>query len=294
MKTEEIIAISIASLIVFIVVFLIVRRVILAKKVRENSTLYKCLLELNERYNFALLRSTYKYTHRCNSKRQLDYFNFDKYFRQIVENNLSYFSELLQKCELNVKLKKDYNTDCQNLLNNYKGIEDDAKKYKVPYNFWSNYEETLFASARLNPVTEFVVEMHVTYTSPQGRNSYYNDAFFNEQNVQNCISEINRQKLLKLEREKYEQEKIAERERKKALRPIHEVERSKLTKKLRYEILERDGYKCVLCGRTVKDGAILHIDHITPISKGGKTIPENLRTLCSDCNLGKSDKLPSN
>ncbi|MBQ6207631.1 MAG: HNH endonuclease, partial [Oscillospiraceae bacterium] len=24
--------------------------------------------------------------------------------------------------------------------------------------------------------------------------------------------------------------------------------------------------------------------------KGGKTVPENLRTLCDQCNLGKSDK----
>ena len=31
----------------------------------------------------------------------------------------------------------------------------------------------------------------------------------------------------------------------------------------------------------------LAIDHIKPVSKGGKTIPSNLRVLCADCNLGK-------
>lgn len=35
----------------------------------------------------------------------------------------------------------------------------------------------------------------------------------------------------------------------------------------------------------------LHVDHIMPISKGGKTEPSNLRTLCIDCNLGKGAKI---
>lgn len=69
-------------------------------------------------------------------------------------------------------------------------------------------------------------------------------------------------------------------------------ERNKLTKSLRYDILKRDGFKCQICGRTAQDDNVkLHVDHIIPVSKGGKTIPSNLRTLCQDCNLGKSNKL---
>ncbi len=33
----------------------------------------------------------------------------------------------------------------------------------------------------------------------------------------------------------------------------------------------------------------MHADHITPWSKGGKTIPENCKLLCADCNRRKSD-----
>ena len=59
---------------------------------------------------------------------------------------------------------------------------------------------------------------------------------------------------------------------------------------LRYNILQRDGFRCVLCGRGREDGVKLHVDHIVPVSKGGRTVSDNLRTLCEDCNLGKSDK----
>ena len=54
--------------------------------------------------------------------------------------------------------------------------------------------------------------------------------------------------------------------------------------------MKRDGFRCVICGRTAEDGVKLHVDHIKPISKDGLTVPDNLRTLCQDCNLGKSDK----
>lgn len=62
---------------------------------------------------------------------------------------------------------------------------------------------------------------------------------------------------------------------------------------LRYEVLKRDGFRCINCGRSpaTEVGVELHVDHIHPWSKGGKTVIENLQTLCSDCNLGKSDKI---
>ena len=68
-------------------------------------------------------------------------------------------------------------------------------------------------------------------------------------------------------------------------------ERNKMTLKLREYIKERDNYTCQCCGRYMPDGCGLHIDHIIPISKGGKTEPDNLQVLCSICNLKKSDKI---
>jgi hypothetical protein len=62
---------------------------------------------------------------------------------------------------------------------------------------------------------------------------------------------------------------------------------------LRYKVLCRDHFKCVICGRSpAKDhSVVLHVDHIIAWSKGGQNIEENLRTLCLECNLGKGDKI---
>ncbi len=68
--------------------------------------------------------------------------------------------------------------------------------------------------------------------------------------------------------------------------------KSKEWRALRVKALNNQGRKCCLCGRSPKDGIVLHVDHIKPRSK----YPElelklrNLQILCEDCNLGKSNK----
>lgn len=59
----------------------------------------------------------------------------------------------------------------------------------------------------------------------------------------------------------------------------------------RLKVLNRDSFRCVFCGKSPATdlGTKLHLDHIKPFSKGGKSTIENLQTLCEECNLGKSD-----
>jgi hypothetical protein len=61
--------------------------------------------------------------------------------------------------------------------------------------------------------------------------------------------------------------------------------------KLRFKVLQRDHFKCCSCGASPakNHGIELHIDHIIPWSNGGETEIGNLQTLCSKCNLGKSN-----
>lgn len=58
-----------------------------------------------------------------------------------------------------------------------------------------------------------------------------------------------------------------------------------------WEVLARDKWKCLSCGRTTREnGVLLEVDHIIPRSKGGTDDISNLQTLCKKCNIGKSNK----
>lgn len=69
-----------------------------------------------------------------------------------------------------------------------------------------------------------------------------------------------------------------------------ENQRKLMTQELRNSIIERDGCICKICGKKCQRQEI-EIDHIQPISKGGKTTYSNLQVLCSKCNRQKSNKL---
>ncbi len=68
-------------------------------------------------------------------------------------------------------------------------------------------------------------------------------------------------------------------------------QRKLMTPQLKEQIKRRDNYTCQICGKYMPDGVGLHIDHIIPVAKGGKSIPSNLQVLCSKCNGSKSSKI---
>ncbi|MFC5353567.1 HNH endonuclease [Azospirillum himalayense] len=63
-------------------------------------------------------------------------------------------------------------------------------------------------------------------------------------------------------------------------------------KELRYKALQKHGARCMCCGATPQDGAVMHVDHIKPRSRFPDLELEftNCQILCAACNLGKSNK----
>lgn len=63
--------------------------------------------------------------------------------------------------------------------------------------------------------------------------------------------------------------------------------RKPISKKLRFEVFRRDGFRCRYCGANPID-APLEVDHVIPVSAGGKNGIDNLVSACFPCNRGKA------
>jgi len=65
--------------------------------------------------------------------------------------------------------------------------------------------------------------------------------------------------------------------------------RKAISKKIRFEVFKRDSFTCQYCGKKAPD-IVLEVDHIEPVSKGGRNDFLNLISSCRECNSGKSDR----
>jgi len=110
---------------------------------------------------------------------------------------------------------------------------------------------------------------------PNGLYFYDNDTSIMDAKI-NVMSFVLNLSTVELKVKKYKPIKIKSKINKNHLRPRD-----------RHAILKRDNFKCKLCGKSTSDGIKLEVDHIIPISKGGKNKANNLQTLCDKCNLGK-------
>jgi hypothetical protein len=70
-------------------------------------------------------------------------------------------------------------------------------------------------------------------------------------------------------------------------RYVDRLAKRRIPDRIRAAVLLRDGARCRRC----RTALYLEVDHIIPVSKGGKTEESNLQTLCRRCNRRKWKKL---
>ena len=71
---------------------------------------------------------------------------------------------------------------------------------------------------------------------------------------------------------------------------LREFQKTKLTVRFsRGNVYLRDNCQCQYCGADI-DRKEATLDHVVPVSKGGKSVWENCTTACGPCNSAKSDK----
>lgn len=72
---------------------------------------------------------------------------------------------------------------------------------------------------------------------------------------------------------------------------LKEYQKPKRTLRLtKRNIFLRDQYHCQYCGHDVKDRDAT-VDHVTPLSLGGRATWQNLATACKPCNYRKANRL---
>ncbi|MBQ3210221.1 MAG: HNH endonuclease [Oscillospiraceae bacterium] len=234
--------------------------------VKQTSSKCHDLFLINKRYSFHELEKEYTLSKFVNSKSQFDHFDSFGFLVDDISKNLFWAESLLKKASENRKWSKEYWAEVKQIKNTADVVIQSCGM-SVPR--YTKIEDELFNKLLLSHSTDVSIHVVVIYITPKGRHHYRNEAVYDEHDIRAAI------------------DKAKNREQKKAER---KDQRSLMTPTLRYKILQRDGFRCVLCGASRNDGAILEVDHIIPVSKGGLTTESNLRTLCRECNRGKSDK----
>lgn len=237
----------------------------------STSQLIQSLLKLNVQYKFCNeIQKQYTRVKELPTKQKFDKYNCEELFDCVVNNEYHDFINVARKLQENCQKYEKYRYQVE-LLQATK--EEVISQSHIPYVSFKRIENKLFKQYQLTPIIFCEIVCIATYTSPQGRNHYSKYISHSVFEVEKRYQEL--QQIIAHKNSVQEQKKR---------------ERAKMSDSLRYDILRRDGFRCQICGRTQEDGVKLHVDHIVPIAKGGKTVKSNLRTLCDQCNLGKRDK----
>ncbi len=233
------------------------------RRLKETSPLLQQLRELNRTFEstFHKISTSYKFVKHNTSKRLFDRTNYNRLFQDYYNENEFWILGIVKMARENREHLPAYKKRSMQLYEDYFSTKKEG--------WFSKRERELFYDCLLRPTTEVFFIVRSEYVSPTGRNRYFNEREYG-------VKQVEKAKRLKEAQEEFKKAK--------------NNERSKMTDSLRYDVMKRDGFRCVLCGATAAEGAVLHVDHIRPVSKGGKTELYNLRTLCDRCNLGKSDK----
>ena len=255
--------------IVLITVFAVIYGVIILlrkrydKFVQKNSEPIHKLMALNEEYQFHSVQPMY-FEH--------TYDNLSFYESVSEEDHLNRSSILgnARKADENKRLYATYISKV-NELREFRLSENVNALFA---NYVAKREKERFEFFVKKPCTKFYITVELFLTQINGRYLDNKQDKFTVDDITDMISSIQNK-----DGEFYRDPRVWD--------SICRVERAKVSNKMRFSIYQRDGNRCCKCGSPYD----LEIDHIYPISKGGKSVYENLQTLCHRCNVQKSNTI---
>ena len=240
--------------------------------VKEFSSKIKQLEELNEKTVFHEVNESI-----CISKHYDNKSNYNKIepayiMSSELKNKIDNYAQFISMIQENRSKSEIYKQSIDQILNssgnvNYEDIVINKEEF-------CKRELKLFNGMIKNQYIDCKFIVNMSYSSPKGKVHLSKSETFNFDQMVISFNSISRSHL---DRETY--------------RNLSKAERGEVSDSMRYDVMNRDGFRCVICGASANEGARLHVDHIIPIAKGGKSEYKNLRTLCERCNIGKSDKI---
>lgn len=240
-----------------------------------HSAKIKALEDLNQKTKFHKVQSCIEIRRHYEKKWQYNKLEPAYLMSSVVRENMDKYALYIEKIRENrqTKIVYDKSVDEISSLENHIDYETIGMTEKS----FRKREEKIFKQTILPQYTDCTITVLMSYSSPQGKVNLSKRGEYNFNQLVTSFDSISRSKL---DYATYQ--------------ALAAVERSKVTDSLRYDIMRRDRFRCVICGASANEGVRLHVDHVVPIAKGGKSDPNNLRTLCERCNIGKSDKLETN
>ena len=242
------------------------RNIIAYDLVSSHSTKYQQLLSLVSDSPVVVIPSPFRIEHIYKSKRSMENANAKEVIILLANDN-SELKKLYADLTKNRKYKNEFISATTLISETQDAMIESTGLQRSKF---IEIENNLFRSLVESVRDDTDIEINLCYRTPNGTYLYSRTLHTNYQGLSEAYEETGKRHAAKIARD---------------------LERSKLNAGLRYDVLRRDGFRCRICGATQADGAKLHVDHIIPIAKGGKTEISNLQTLCDLCNIGKSDKM---
>lgn len=237
--------------------------------VSDHSLAIRELMTINKKYSF-LTVSSFNYEHSYDNENFYDEISPRDYLTYQLIYDQRKVTPVLKNARTNKETYKRYFKEIGTL----KMGEYDTDQLPKNAKRLEKMERKVFNEKTLSPNIDLYIYVRLTLTNIEGRYRTSKRKVFDSDEILDIINHLNQKRG-----DFYLDENI--------WKSICKVERGKVTNRMRFAIYKRDGNRCRKCGRRSNN---LEIDHILPISKGGKSTMDNLQTLCSCCNAEKGNR----
>ena len=262
------------SLATIAILLFILDRIACSKIAKESSKI-RALRALNSTMKFHKVAASFEIRKHYDNKSSYNRINPSYLMTADMRENIHFYVDIARKIKENRGQYEEYSQQARDIKENV--VTDlNNMRSSILRRLYRWCENRVFDKTLLSPVMDCSFYVLMSYSSPKGKVNLSKERMYHFNDMYACLESVSRSNLDKGTK-----------------KLLALVERGQLSDSLRYDILRRDRFRCVICGASADDGARLHVDHIIPVSKGGKSEYDNLRTLCERCNIGKSDKIES-